>query len=353
MRKKLSLIAFLSMLSLSFMNTPLIAVGSDDEQDIALCYLHMYQDLYNHSETLSTDKEKTEFSINHYLTHGKSEGRKYFNPFAYLHMYKDLYDHAETLSTDEEKRKFAIWHFLNHAKDEGRKYLEMRPEEYPFRSFSNKTQKDSNFMYLLLLEESVRDKFERIYTLSNKDDCSDIIKLLNADKFRFYNPFSRLSDATEIRNKLSLRISDYDLGNMLPDRTPIVKIICNGEKEDLANGTIRAQYDVYLNDYKLKDEILLIDVSKYKPIFSNKSGPFISPINQLLDGTFETKEATFTFKNDADKMTLEALINDNESIELIMDNRLGSNISYRKEPKGTLFINGKKSNIITLVGTPK
>ncbi|MDP1724534.1 MAG: hypothetical protein Q8L85_07515 [Alphaproteobacteria bacterium] len=96
----------------------------------ALCYLHMYQDLYDHAQTLSSDEEKRKFAITHYLTSGESEGRKYFDPFAYLYLYEDLYNAAEKLSTDDEKRTFAIWHFLTFAKNEGRKYLEILPENF-------------------------------------------------------------------------------------------------------------------------------------------------------------------------------------------------------------------------------
>ena len=96
----------------------------------ALCYLHMYQDLYDHAETLSSDDEKRNFAINHYLTSRESEGRKYFDPFAYLYLYEDLYNAAEKLSTDDEKRTFAIWHFLTFSKNEGRKYLEILPENF-------------------------------------------------------------------------------------------------------------------------------------------------------------------------------------------------------------------------------
>ncbi|MDP1723426.1 MAG: hypothetical protein Q8L85_01835 [Alphaproteobacteria bacterium] len=99
----------------------------------AITYRRLNLDLDRHAETINkrSEEEKTAFAIQHYLNDGKREGRKYveglpadFDPLVYRRLNRDLDPYAETINkrSEEEKTAFAIQHYLSCGKKENRKY---------------------------------------------------------------------------------------------------------------------------------------------------------------------------------------------------------------------------------------
>ncbi|MDP1724417.1 MAG: hypothetical protein Q8L85_06915 [Alphaproteobacteria bacterium] len=94
-------------------------------------YLSLYPDLQNGYSRLPSDEDKMDKATEHYINHGRNEGRAYleplpadFNPVIYLSLYPDLQNYADQYFTsDEEKKNWATKHYLNHGKKEGRRYL--------------------------------------------------------------------------------------------------------------------------------------------------------------------------------------------------------------------------------------
>ncbi|MDP1723765.1 MAG: hypothetical protein Q8L85_03600 [Alphaproteobacteria bacterium] len=94
-------------------------------------YLSLYPDLQNAYGGILSDEDRMDKVTEHYINHGKNEGRAYldplpedFNPVIYLSLYPDLQNYADQhFTSDEEKKNWAAKHYLMHGKKEGRRYL--------------------------------------------------------------------------------------------------------------------------------------------------------------------------------------------------------------------------------------
>jgi hypothetical protein len=111
-------------------------------------YIYAHPDLTAHTKEM-TPAQRRFFAYEHYLAHGKEEGRAYlpseklqnFNPDTYLFQHADVKEATQGM-TSEDARSFAYWHYMHHGQKEGRlrapeglpqwfnpqRYLELNPD---------------------------------------------------------------------------------------------------------------------------------------------------------------------------------------------------------------------------------
>eukprot|EP01121_Diplochlamys_sp_Union-15-3_P003656 TRINITY_DN13598_c0_g1_i1.p1 TRINITY_DN13598_c0_g1~~TRINITY_DN13598_c0_g1_i1.p1 ORF type:complete len:177 (+),score=20.02 TRINITY_DN13598_c0_g1_i1:43-573(+) len=99
-----------------------------------ILYLNFYQDLIDFVQKNNmNDEQKTEFGRQHYINHGRIEGRLYklpedFDPLTYVSLYDDLiqafnYDPSASPELVNEVKKQAQIHYINNGEREFRQYL--------------------------------------------------------------------------------------------------------------------------------------------------------------------------------------------------------------------------------------
>lgn len=89
-------------------------------------YIYAHPDLTSHTKAM-TPSQRRSFAYEHYLAHGKTEGRAHrpsgvlqtFNPETYLSLHADVKAVTQGM-TPEDARSFAYWHFVHHGAQEGR-----------------------------------------------------------------------------------------------------------------------------------------------------------------------------------------------------------------------------------------
>ncbi|MCE2951261.1 MAG: S8 family serine peptidase [Alphaproteobacteria bacterium] len=89
-------------------------------------YIYAHPDLTSHTKAM-TPSQRRSFAYEHYLAHGKTEGRAHrpsgilqtFNPETYLSLHADVKAVTQGMPP-EDARSFAYWHFVHHGAQEGR-----------------------------------------------------------------------------------------------------------------------------------------------------------------------------------------------------------------------------------------
>jgi hypothetical protein len=103
--------------------------GSGLPEDFnADAYIYAHPDLVAHTKAM-TPTQRRSFAYEHYLAHGKEEGRSHqpsgilqtFNPEAYLSFHADVKVATQGM-TSEDARSFAYWHYVHHGAQEGRRH---------------------------------------------------------------------------------------------------------------------------------------------------------------------------------------------------------------------------------------
>jgi hypothetical protein len=349
MKKRLSLVTFLSLLSLSLINSSAIAgKNKKSNKKISESQQQLTQGIIINSNKGDIVEIKKEENIFISFDNKTKENKKLLLDFletnkttntelGYVYRiskYEDsenlikivkkiaksltkieLVFNTKTQDIDEFTISGEYEIFIEGQKTNDIIAIEAQKEEVPFISFSNESDDGKMLLCALFENEISNDKTRYDYVISNNEQ-NNIIK----EKLKNFN----------------------ELGSK-------IKLICTDNKEDIGNGIVRAEYNVMIDGEKTEDAIY-IEITAFNPFFENNKKYFTFSLKELCSKKVRHKGSQYIIGNESDKKLIKYLDEKKINSKIHIKSYHNKQGLTRFNPGfttnaaiGELFINGKES----------